>query len=111
MPCGGRGPQDWSVHPSRLGRTSSLHRPAGDNRQGRNGTAGVRSEEINDCAGKHLDLHIGPRRLAFTAETFILSLSLPNFYFHAVTAYKILGSRGVPFGKRDFEGRLRTSAF
>ena len=35
-------------------------------------------EEINYCAGKHLDLQIGPRRLAFTSETFILSFSLPS---------------------------------
>ena len=46
--------------------------------------------------------------LAFTSETFILSFSLPNFHFHAVTAYDILRSRGVPLGKRDYEGRLRT---
>src|ERR1700756_2597780 len=65
-------------------------------------------EEINDCAGKHLDLQIGPRRLAFTSEIFILSFSLPNFHFHAVTAYDILRSRGVPVGKRDYEGQLRT---
>ncbi|HEX7693062.1 MAG TPA: DUF1993 domain-containing protein [Sphingomonas sp.] len=65
-------------------------------------------EEIDACAGRELDLQIGPRRLAFTAETFILSFSLPNFYFHAVTAYDILRSRGVPIGKRDYEGRLRT---
>lgn len=64
-------------------------------------------EEIDDCAGKHLDLQIGPRRLAFTSETFILSFSLPNLHFHAVTAYNILRSRGVPLGKRDYEGRLR----
>jgi hypothetical protein len=64
--------------------------------------------EVNDCAGKELDLRIGPRRLAFTAETFILSFSLPNFHFHAVTAYGILRTRGVPIGKRDYEGRLRT---
>ena len=30
------------------------------------------------------------------------------FHFHAVTAYDILRSRGVPLGKRDYEGRLRT---
>jgi uncharacterized protein len=65
-------------------------------------------EEINECAGKHLDLQIGPRRLAFTAETFILSFSLPNFHFHAVTAYDILRLHGVPIGKRDYEGQLRT---
>jgi hypothetical protein len=65
-------------------------------------------DEVNSWAGKDLDLQIGPRRLAFTSETIILSFSLPNFYFHAVTAYDILRSRGVPLGKRDFEGRLRT---
>jgi hypothetical protein len=65
-------------------------------------------DEVNGCAGKELDLQIGPRRLAFTAETFILSFSLPNFHFHAVTAYDILRTRGVPIGKRDYEGRLRT---
>lgn len=65
-------------------------------------------EEIDACAGKALDMQIGPRRLAFAAESFILSFSLPNFHFHAVTAYDILRSRGVPIGKRDYEGRLRT---
>ena len=65
-------------------------------------------DEVNSWAGKDLDLQIGPRRLAFTSETLILSFSLPNFYFHAVTAYDILRTRGVPLGKRDFEGRLRT---
>ena len=49
-----------------------------------------------------------PRQLAFTSETFLLSFSLPNFHFHAVTAYNILRSRGVPLGKRDYEGQLRT---
>src|SRR5580698_9636539 len=65
-------------------------------------------EEVNSWAGKDLDLQIGPRRLAFTSENLILSFSLPNFYFHAVTAYNILRTRGVPLGKRDYEGRLRT---
>lgn len=65
-------------------------------------------DEVDGWAGKALDLQIGPRRLAFTSETFILSFSLPNFHFHAVTAYDILRSCGVPLGKRDYEGRLRT---
>lgn len=66
-------------------------------------------DEVNGWAGKELDLQIGPRRLAFTSETLILSFSLPNFYFHAVTAYDILRSHGVPLGKRDYEGQLRTN--
>jgi hypothetical protein len=66
--------------------------------------------EVDSWEGKQLDLQIGPRKLAFTSETLILSFSLPNFHFHAVTAYDILRSRGVPLGKRDYEGRLRTSS-
>lgn len=69
---------------------------------------GFTKDEIDACAGKHLDMQIGPRRLAFTAESFILSFSLPNFHFHAVTAYDILRTNGVPIGKRDYEGRLLT---
>ena len=36
-----------------------------------------------------------------------MSFSLPNFYFHATTAYDILRTNGVPLGKRDFMGRLK----
>jgi hypothetical protein len=81
------------------------------------------SNEVNSWSGKNLDIDLfrpldegnvstpiwAPRTLAFTSDTFLLSFSLPNFYFHAVTAYNILRSRGVPLGKRDYEGRLRTS--
>lgn len=70
--------------------------------------AALAPDEVNSWAGKELDLQIGPRRLAFTSETLILSFSLPNFHFHAVTAYDILRSRGVPLGKCDYEGELRT---
>ena len=67
-------------------------------------------EEVDRHAGRALDLQIGPRRLAFTAEHFILSFALVQFHFHATTAYAILRSRGVPLGKRDYEGGLRTGA-
>lgn len=66
-------------------------------------------DQVNGWSGKILDLDIGPRKLSFSAETFLLSFALPNFFFHAVTAYDILRARGVPLGKRDFEGRLRLS--
>lgn len=46
-------------------------------------------------------------RMDFTAENFLLSFSLPNFYFHATTAYDILRHRGVVLGKRDFLGMPR----
>jgi hypothetical protein len=46
-------------------------------------------------------------KIPFTAEGFLLSFSLPNFYFHATTAYDILRHKGVALGKRDFLGKMR----
>jgi hypothetical protein len=46
-------------------------------------------------------------KIPFTAEGFIMSFSLPNFYFHATTTYDILRMKGVPLGKRDFMGQMR----
>ncbi len=64
--------------------------------------------EIDGFAGKDVAFTIGETyRLDFTAEDFLLSFSLPNFYFHAATAYDILRAQGVPLGKRDYLGRPR----
>jgi hypothetical protein len=38
------------------------------------------------------------------AARFVLGFATPNFYFHLVTAYGILRSRGVPLGKADYFG-------
>lgn len=68
-------------------------------------------DEVNTWSGKALDIsiaHVSAEPTAFTSETFFLSFLLPNFHFHAVTAYDILRMRGVPIGKRDYEGQLRT---
>jgi hypothetical protein len=67
----------------------------------------VKPDEVNGLEGKDVAFQIGDRKLPFTAEGFLLSFSLPNFYFHATTAYDILRTKGVPLGKRDYMGRLR----
>jgi len=81
------------------------------------------SEEINACSGKNLDIVIyqpideenhttspwGPRLLTFAPEALLLSYTLPNIHFHAATAYAILRTRGVPIGKRDYQGQLRAT--
>jgi hypothetical protein len=41
----------------------------------------------------------------FTGETYVTRWFLPNFYFHATTAYDILRHAGVDLGKRDFLGK------
>lgn len=67
----------------------------------------VSREEIEALEGKDMKFQMRGVELPFTAENFLLSFSLPNFYFHAPTAYDILRQKGVPLGKRDFMGRLR----
>ena len=67
----------------------------------------VKPDAVNACEGNDLIFNLGKHKLPFTAENFILSFSLPNFYFHAATAYDILRARGVPLGKVDFLGQMR----
>jgi uncharacterized protein len=60
----------------------------------------LRPEAVNALLGRDVTL-------PFTAEDFLMSFSLPNFFFHATTAYDILRYKGAPLGKRDFMGRLK----
>jgi uncharacterized protein len=70
----------------------------------------IQPAEIDAFMGRDMRFEFRERRLEFTAENFLLSFSLPNFYFHAATAYDILRWKGARIGKRDFIGRLRLKA-
>jgi hypothetical protein len=63
--------------------------------------------EIDALIGRDARFEFRDNKLPFVAEDFLLSFSLPNFYFHATTAYDILRWKGVAIGKRDFVGRVR----
>ncbi len=65
------------------------------------------ADEINALGGRELVFELPQAKLPFVAEDFLLSFSVPNFHFHATTAYGILRMKGVPLGKRDYLGRLR----
>ena len=67
----------------------------------------IDAAEVDAFLGRDMRFAFGERQMNFTAENFLLSFSLPNFYFHAATAYDILRSKGLPLGKRDFMGRVR----
>ncbi len=64
-------------------------------------------QEVEACEGNEVAVPLGPNTLKFSAADFVMSFSLPNFHFHATTAYDILRSKGVPLGKRDYMGRVR----
>jgi uncharacterized protein len=71
------------------------------------GLQGLSPTEVNALEGREIVFQMRDRQIPFTAENFVLSFSLPNFYFHATTAYDILRTKGAPLGKRDFLGQLR----
>jgi uncharacterized protein len=68
----------------------------------------IQPAEIDEFIGRDMRFVAGDRQLSFTAETFLLSFSQPNFYFHATTTYDILRWKGAKVGKRNFIGKLRT---
>ena len=78
--------------------------------QAREGLGQLSHDEVNALEGKEMVFQLGERRLPFLAEDFLLSFSVPNFYFHATTAYDLLRLHGMPLGKRDYLGRLRMKA-
>jgi len=69
----------------------------------------VTAEELNGLAGRTVTFKFGQHSMPFTVENFLLSFSLPNFYFHASTAYGLLRAKGAPVGKMDFLGAPRIS--
>lgn len=63
--------------------------------------------EINGFFGRDMCFEAAGRRIDFTAQDFLLSFSVPNFFFHASTTYDILRNQGLPLSKRDFLGMMR----
>jgi hypothetical protein len=63
--------------------------------------------DVEALEGKDVLFSVRDIKMPFKAEGFLLSFSLPNFHFHATTAYDILRMKGVALGKRDYMGKLR----
>ena len=66
----------------------------------------VDAASLNALEGNDLIFKLGEQQIPFTVGDFLLSFSIPNFYFHATTTYDILRQLGAPVGKRDFLGRM-----
>jgi len=72
--------------------------------------AGLESEsraEIDALSDKPMTFRLSSGDVPFTVNNFVVSFSLPNFYFHATTTYDMLRMKGVPLGKMDYLGALR----
>jgi hypothetical protein len=76
-------------------------------REAHESLASETADSINSLIGRKVLFKAADLELPFIAEDFLMSFSLPNFYFHAATAYDLLRYKGVPLGKRDFIGQMR----
>jgi len=74
----------------------------------RSAMASFLPEEVEVLAEQGLVFKVMGQEIPFTNRNFLLTFSLPNFYFHATTAYDILRMHGVPLGKMQFLGQMKT---
>jgi uncharacterized protein len=71
-------------------------------------TAYVQSFKPSDLDGsetRDVTFPVGGQPMTFKGADYLVNYALPNFYFHATTAYAILRHCGVGIGKRDFLAR------
>ena len=63
----------------------------------------VTEEMLAGAEAREISIQTGPNvRSTLTGHAYLLSFSMPQFYFHASMAYAILRHNGVALGKRDF---------
>jgi hypothetical protein len=55
---------------------------------------------------REVTLKIRDQTLVYKGLSYLAHIALPNFFFHATTAYDILRHNGVELGKRDFIGTV-----
>jgi uncharacterized protein len=65
---------------------------------------GIKPAQVDGSEDKNLTIKVMDREMQFTGIDLLLKRALPNFYFHATTAYDILRHNGVEIGKRHFMG-------
>jgi uncharacterized protein len=66
--------------------------------------ATVKPDGVNAAEDKTIVVKVMDREMNYKGIDLALNRALPNFYFHATTAYNILRHNGVQIGKKDFMG-------
>jgi hypothetical protein len=64
----------------------------------------VAREAVDAGGDRDVTVGTGANQRQFKGQVYLLHYALPNFYFHATTAYDILRHNGLEIGKRDFVG-------
>jgi hypothetical protein len=62
--------------------------------------------EIDGSEGREIVRPVRGEPHKFSGLNYLLQYALPNFFFHATTAYAILRHNGVEVGKQDYIGKV-----
>ena len=62
--------------------------------------------DIDGSEDRDITLKLRGEEVRFKGQPYLLHFALPNFYFHAATAYDLLRACGLGIGKRDFIGQI-----
>ena len=62
--------------------------------------------DIDGSENRDITLKLRGEEVRFKGQPYLLNFALPNFYFHATTAYGLLRACGLGIGKRDFIGAI-----
>ncbi len=67
---------------------------------------GFKAAQFAGAEEREVQLKIRDQTLSFKGLPYLAHMALPNFFFHATTAYDILRHNGIELGKRDFIGAI-----
>jgi uncharacterized protein len=65
---------------------------------------GISPSQFEGAETREITLKIRDTVQKYAGLVYLAHVALPNFFFHATTAYDILRHNGVELGKRDFIG-------
>ena len=65
-----------------------------------------KASQIDGSEDREVRVSVAGQPVLFRGQPYLLQFVLPNFYFHATTAYAILRHNGVELSKRDFVGAV-----
>jgi hypothetical protein len=66
----------------------------------------IKPAQLDGQEDKKVTIPMGAQPREFRSQAYLYHFALPNFYFHATTAYNILRHLGLDIGKRDFMGAM-----
>ena len=66
----------------------------------------TKAGEIDGSEGREIMRPVRGEPHKFSGVNYLLQYALPNFFFHATTAYAILRHNGIEVGKQDYIGKM-----